>query len=215
MQRSGLADKADLRRTVRTVVAKFVCLCRTTKNEYGKFVCSSNRKKGESIITEINIEWMIRKKKAQIRKRKRETCNRIEFTFSVVSTYPPTQYNTILPAITAYACVSSRATEHYGCVHTTPATQAHVEPTPRPEESYRLCVSMGVIRCNPLHLKWVRRGGQTKDGRKEERKWERKKKERKKERKKDSEAPLSSLLLFTLSGLRFWNMNFTYHWTLL
>jgi hypothetical protein len=88
MQRSGLADKADLRRTVRTVVAKFARLCTATKNAYGKFVCSSNRNKGESMITEINIEWMIRKKKAQIRKRKRETCNRIEFTFSVVSTYP-------------------------------------------------------------------------------------------------------------------------------
>jgi hypothetical protein len=87
------------------------------------------------MITAINIEWMIRKKKAQIRKRKRETCNRIEFTFSVVSTYPK-QYNTILPAITTYAYVSSRATEHCGWVLTTPATQAHVEfpgfkPCPR------------------------------------------------------------------------------------
>lgn len=35
---------------------KFVCLCRTAKNAFGKFVCSRNRKTGESMITEINMD---------------------------------------------------------------------------------------------------------------------------------------------------------------
>ena len=67
---SLLAHNADLGRIVRTAVGKFVCLCmtaknafgkfvclcRTAKNTSGKFVCSRNRKTGESMITEINME---------------------------------------------------------------------------------------------------------------------------------------------------------------
>ena len=46
-------------------------------------------------------------------------------------------------------------------------------PIPRPEESYRVCVSLSVIKCNnsPLHLQLVDRG-QTKKERKKERKKE-------------------------------------------
>jgi len=56
MELSLLADNADLGRIVRTVVGNFVCLCRTAKNAFGKFVCSRNRKTGESMFTEINME---------------------------------------------------------------------------------------------------------------------------------------------------------------
>ena len=43
-------------RTAKNAFGKFVCLCRTAKNTSGKFVCSRNRKTGESMITEINME---------------------------------------------------------------------------------------------------------------------------------------------------------------
>jgi hypothetical protein len=43
-------------------------------------------------------------------------------------------------------------------------------PIPRPEESYQVCVSMSVIRCNnnPLHLQRVGRKGQNKKEREKE-----------------------------------------------